>query len=138
MSQQFIPGVKPLFKVVVAGGRDFQDYRTLNRKLDKILSSKRDTHEIIIISGNARGVDRMGETYARKRGYKTEVYPADWNKWGKAAGPRRNAQMAKAADAVVVFWDGHSRGTSSMIGEARKNKLPLRIIMYDISTGYVL
>ena len=57
-------------------------------------------------------------------------FPADWDKYGKAAGFIRNEQMAQNADALVVFWDGKSRGTKNMIELAAKYKLKVRIKKY--------
>jgi len=68
-----------------------------------------------IVSGGARGVDRLGERYARQRGLPCTVFPAQWGKYGKSAGPIRNAEMAKYADYGVAVWDGESRGTAHML-----------------------
>lgn len=65
-----------------------------------------------------------------ERGYKIERYPADWNKYGKAAGYRRNVQMSQIANACVVFWDGISPGSKHMIDIATNKGLPLRIVRY--------
>lgn len=64
-----------------------------------------------VISGNARGIDRAGETWATVHEIALEVYPANWREHGRAAGLRRNAQMVALADAAVIVWDGRSRGT---------------------------
>ena len=74
----------------------------------------------------------MGERYAHERGYAVEKYHADWNRDGKAAGPIRNTQMAKVADALIAFWDGNSRGTQNMIDLARLKPLPFRIVRFDL------
>lgn len=96
--------------MIIAGGRQFNDYGLLSAKCDGILSQKRMTHKIVIVSGTARGADTLGERYAHERGYAVEQYPADWEQHGKAAGPVRNKQMADVADALIVFWDGLSVG----------------------------
>jgi hypothetical protein len=64
---------------------------------------------------------------ARKRGLCTEVYPADWNQFGKSAGYIRNRAIIEAVDGVVAFWDGQSRGTAHAIQLARKRGIWLRI-----------
>ena len=61
--------VKPDFRVIIAGGRDFNDYPLLKAKCDKILASKSQTHNIVVITGAARGADSLGEQYARENGY---------------------------------------------------------------------
>ena len=122
----------PLYRVIIAGCRDFDDYGMLCKHCDRILSQKVATHQIVIISGAARGADTLGERYAHERGYAVEKYPADWNRDGKAAGPIRNAQMAKVADALIAFWDGNSRGTQNMIDLARLKPLPFRVVRFDL------
>ena len=123
--------MKTPFNVVVAGSRSFNNYRLLKDKLDKILDSKLTSHSVQIISGRARGVDKMGEKYARERNISLKLFPANWDLHGKKAGYVRNMEMARAADAVIVFWDGKSPGTSHMIATAKKLNLPLRLIRYQ-------
>lgn len=115
------------FRVIIAGGRRFENYNLLATKCDGILSQKRMTHTIVIISGTARGADTLGEQYARERGYTVERFPADWNTLGKRAGYVRNCQMADNADALIAFWDGNSKGTKDMITEAKRKGLVVRI-----------
>lgn len=114
----------PLYRVIIAGSRDFDDYGMLCESCDRFLAQKHQTHDIVIVSGTARGADQLGERYAHERGYAVEKYPADWNRDGKAAGPIRNAQMAMVADALIAFWDGNSRGTQNMIDLARLKPYP--------------
>lgn len=121
-----------MIKVIIAGTRDFDNYELLKQKMDKILAGKvRNNEEIIIISGTARGADKLGERYAREKGYKVERYPANWDKYGKRAGYIRNEQMAKVADACVCFWNEQSKGTKHMIDLAKQYKLALRVINYN-------
>ena len=121
-----------MIKVIIAGTRDFDNYELLKQKMDKLLAGRvRNNEKIIIISGTARGADKLGERYAREKGYKVERYPADWNKYGKRAGYIRNEQMAKVADACVCFWDEQSKGTKHMIDLAKKYNLALRVIKYN-------
>ena len=118
------------YKVIIAGGRDFDDYDLLKEKGDYLLSLKSKTHKIVIVSGHARGADTMGERYAQERGFACELHPADWKKHGKAAGPIRNAEMAEVSNALIAFWDGESRGTKSMIDLAKKKGLTVSVINY--------
>lgn len=67
-----------------------------------------------IVSGGAKGVDRCGETYARFAGKKLSVFPAEWFKHGKSAGPKRNLQMATYSDVLLLIWDGQSKGSANM------------------------
>ena len=114
-------------KVIIAGGRTFQDFDLLCEKVDKILSRQ---DEIEIVSGTARGADKLGERYADERGYKIARFPADWSNNGKAAGFIRNEDMARYSNALIAFWDGKSRGTKHMIDTAYMMGLKVRIIRY--------
>ena len=134
-----------IYKVIVAGGRDFKDYKLLKSKLDVILANKSKTHKIIIVSGNAEGADKLGEKYADERGYDKEIYPADWNdltaipckikirsdgtKYNCLAGFNRNKTLVDVGDSLVAFWNG-SNGTASTIKLAKKKGIPVRIIKY--------
>ena len=108
------------FKVVVAGGRKFDDYDTLRLTLDNLLEDKLKTHKVVIISGKARGADTLGEWYAKGLGLEVLEFPAEWEKYGRSAGHRRNAEMCSECDALCAFWDGRSAGTNSMIDMAKK------------------
>ena len=119
------------FRVIVAGGRDFQNYEVLEQSLDHVLSKKSKTHTIVIVSGEANGADSLGEDYAEKRNFEIDSHPADWDTHGKKAGFLRNAQMADHADACVVFWDGVSKGSKHMINLATKKGLLLRVFDYE-------
>lgn len=116
------------FKVIIAGGRDFNDYETLKQTCDFYLSQTQ--KRITIISGKAKGADTLGERYAQERGFKISAYPADWDQFGKSAGFIRNKQMAEEADALIAFWDGASKGTASMIDLANKKNLIVAVEHY--------
>ena len=119
------------FKIIVAAGRSFNNYDLLEQKLDYYLSSKiNEGYDIVIISGTAKGADSLGEKYAINKGYEIERFPANWDKYGKSAGYRRNVDMANAADACIVFWDGTSPGSKHMIDIANTKRLALRIVNY--------
>ena len=122
---------KPIFRIIIAGGRNFNDYNLLKEKVDNIISDKRKTHQIYIVSGKARGADSLGEKYANENGLNIMEFPADWDKHGRSAGYKRNVEMAENADALIAFWDGESRGTKHMIDIAKEKNLLTRIIRYD-------
>lgn len=117
-------------KVIVAGSRDFKDYALLKEFLDKLVIFRSDFTEIV--SGTASGADKFGERYAQEHNLAIKRFPADWEKYGKAAGHIRNRQMAEYADACVVFWDGQSKGSVNMAKVARELKLPLVVVNYKI------
>lgn len=123
---------KKPFKVIIAGSRKYDDYDTLRVKCDQILSNKLsdpDCH-IVIISGGAAGADALGERYAIERGLELDRHPADWKTYGRSAGPRRNAEMAAIADALIAFpKEGEAnRGTMNMINNAKKKGLLVRVV----------
>lgn len=114
-----------MFKLIVAGSRDFTDYSFAKERLEHLLQNI--TDEIEIVSGGARGADYLGERFAKEKGYAISSHPADWERYGKAAGFIRNEEMAKYGDACVVFWMNESKGTKHMINLATKYNLKLRI-----------
>ena len=118
------------FKVIIAGSRGFSNYKLLKEKCNEYLREKRKEYNIIIISGGARGADFYGEKYAQDEGFSLEVFLANWNKFGKSAGFRRNEQMAEVADALIAFWDGKSHGTKHMIEIMENKKLLVKVIKY--------
>lgn len=119
------------FRVVVAGGRDFNNYHMLESKLDHLLKSKLISSEVIIICGGARGADRLGERYAKERGLSVNYFLADWGKHGKSAGYKRNKIMSENSDATVAFWDGKSRGTKHMIDLTKTEGNLLKVVYYE-------
>lgn len=90
------------------------------------------THNVIIISGHASGADSLGEKFAADHNLQCELFPADWEHHGKAAGPIRNAEMAEVTDALIAFWDGQSRGTKSMIDLAKRKGLQVAVVRFDM------
>jgi ABC-type enterochelin transport system substrate-binding protein len=114
-------------KVIIAGSRDFRSYDLLKQKCDEILLER---DEVEIVSGTARGADKMGEFYASERGYSMKLFPADWDQYGKSAGYIRNKQMAEYANMLICFWDGQSKGTQHMINLAKDLGLEVHIIRF--------
>ena len=114
-------------KIIVAGGRDFNNYVVL----DKILSTYINPPFDVIISGDARGADILGVQWAIKHGVYVQHFPADWNTYGKGAGYVRNSEMGKYADAAICFWDGKSKGTHHMICTMAKCNKPIIVFDYN-------
>lgn len=117
-----------MFKVCIAGSRGFSSYEFLKAKMDSLLRNKHP--DVSVICGEAEGADRLGKRYAQGRGYTVESFPADWDTHGKRAEYLRNIEMAEAASACVVFWDGVSRGTAHMIDICRQKNVPLKVVRY--------
>lgn len=116
-----------MFKVIIAGGREFKDYDTLRSYCDHCLKNQT---EVEIVSGCANGADKLGERYAMERGYAVAKFAADWNRFSKRAGYIRNTEMGEYADALIAFWDGESKGTKHMIDIANNLNLKVRIYYY--------
>lgn len=114
-----------MFKIIIAGSREFNDYNFLKSKLDLLTSRLKE--DIEIVSGTCKGADLLGEQYAEEKGYNTTRFPADWDKHGKSAGFKRNVEMAEYADACVVFHVNNSKGSQHMINEAKQKKLQLKV-----------
>ena len=116
-----------MFKVIIAGGRTFNDYPLLVRVCDNALSKQTD---IEIVSGTANGADKLGERYGLEHKIKIKQFYPDWETYGKKGGFIRNEDMAKYADALIVFWDGESKGTKHMIDLSYKYGLKVKIVNY--------
>ena len=114
-------------KVIIAGSRGFSDFQLLFAKCEEIFKDK---SEIEIVSGTAKGADKLGEHYASLKGYSVARFPADWDKHNKQAGMLRNREMAEYSDCLIAFWDGESRGTKNMIDLAQSKGLEVHVIVY--------
>jgi hypothetical protein len=116
-----------MIKVIIAGGRNFDDFNRLCQVCDKILKKY---SNIEIVSGAYKGADLLGEKYAEERNYPIKQFPADWRRHGKSGGLKRNAEMAAYADAIIAFWDGKSKGTKNMIDLATISGLQVEIFYF--------
>lgn len=112
-------------KVIIAGSRDGVTFRDVIEAIQK--SSFNITE---VVSGTARGADRLGEVWAETHDIPIKQFPANWNKYGKSAGYRRNAEMSEYADALIAIWDEESKGTKHMIDLAKKKEL--EVFIYSI------
>jgi hypothetical protein len=113
-------------KVIIAGGRDIEDYELVLRA---VLNAGFDI--TAVVSGGAPGVDTMGERFAEEAGLPIYKFPAEWNKYRNAAGPIRNRLMAEFGDALIAIWDGKSTGTKNMIDQATQHGLKIHVEMVD-------
>ena len=137
-----------MVRVIIAGGRDFDNFYHLESKCHKvfyelskdgILSGhvKEDIKNMEIVSGTAKGADKLGESFASQYKIHVKRFPADWDAYGKSAGYIRNEQMAKYAmndnnyGVLIAFWDGKSRGTKHMIDLANKHGLKVYVENYS-------
>lgn len=123
--------MKP-FKLIVAGGRDFKDMDLFLKTMQQVEQVEQELAEysVSLVSGMARGADMMGYQFAKEHGIVCHTFPADWNKYGKAAGFRRNQEMADFSDGLVAFWDGKSHGTKHMIETMTKQGKWVMVVRY--------
>ena len=109
-------------KIAVVGSRNLT-----NIEIDKYITEDVDE----IVSGGAIGVDSCAAEYAKRRGLKlTEFFP-QYDKYGRAAPIVRNKDIVNYADKIIVFWNGSSKGTLSVIKYAQKIGKPLEIVKLE-------
>lgn len=116
-----------MFRLLVAGGRNFYDYEfidtTLTNWYDEI--SWLETSGLIVVHGDAAGVDRIAAQWAKYNSFPTEAHEAKWKELGKAAGAIRNQEMLEAGiDYAILFPGGF--GTANMKHLLVKAKVPFR------------
>lgn len=108
-------------RVLVCGSRDYANRKLMWSVLDALLVAHPD---LTIIEGEARGADRMAREWAEAQLPPVKVlkFPANWNKYGRAAGPIRNRQMLVEGqpDMVLAFGGRDGKGTNNMVQQARK------------------
>lgn len=109
----------------------FQDYGLMCRCMDGIKSVYYD-RPIEVISGHAKGADRLGERWADDQGFEVDVHKPDYAQFGRWRAPKlRNLDMANVGHVLVAFWDGKSTGTEHMIMTAIRKGLEVHIFRYE-------
>lgn len=119
-------------RVLVCGSRHFKDWYLMRDTLLQFFKGAGD----VLIHGMAKGADQLSEQVLTHQFnnlgnvISIERYPADWDKYGKGAGPIRNKQMLVEGhpDLVVAFLAPHSRGTKNMIEQAEKAGVPVKVV----------
>jgi hypothetical protein len=112
-------------RCIIAGCRWFEDYDRAADKLDGLFMHNFPDE---VVCGMGRGADLLGKQWAEEKGVAVKKFPADWDKLGRGAGPKRNQQMADYATHLVAFWDGKSVGTKDMIDRAKAKGLSVRVV----------
>jgi len=117
-------------KLVIAGSRSLKiPPKTITRICEK---SQINTELLTeVVSGKARGVDTSGENFAKSINVTVKDFPADWNKYGKAAGAIRNRQMAEYCDVAIIIWDGYSSGSLNMMNEMDRLRKPYYLVRIE-------
>jgi hypothetical protein len=113
-------------KLIIAGSHTFTDYQ----RLCQVFAPER--YRITqVITGGARGADQLGYRWAWKHAVRHQLFRADWERFGKSAGVRRNFQMAQAGDVLLAFWDEQSPGTRHLITCMQELGKPVVVIRTD-------
>jgi hypothetical protein len=102
-----------------------RDYTPLSKVIDYVNTLPVSS---CVVSGHAQGVDQTAEQAAQARGMRVISLPADWKKYGKSAGFKRNVDIVAHSDRIVAFWDGKSKGTVHTIRLAQHAGKPCEII----------
>ena len=116
-------------KIAVGGSRSINSYDLVKSVLDCLLMPGD-----VVLSGNAPGADRLGERYAQEHGLEYKIIPSEWEKHGLKATMMRNEVLLKAADCLIIFWDGKSEGSKHMLEIASRARKLLAVVRPD---GYL-
>ena len=119
-------------KIIIAGGRDFDDYEYMSSKLREVMTDAAicDHRSVKIISGMAKGADTLAIRYADEHKLTKILFPANWKLHPRLAGFLRNEDMLSIATHLIAFWDGKSSGTKHMIDIAQAKGIPVWIFNY--------
>ena len=129
-------------RIIICGGRHFNDYEALEEKVDQVLDSlEMEISQIEIVSGHCVRADRLGEQYAENHQVKCSVFPAEWKKHGRSAGPLRNSQMIRYASesdrpVVIAFVSPRSRGTKDTVRKANREGMEVFVYEYGYAEEF--
>ena len=126
----------PFVRLLVCGDRNWTDWAAVVAVLRKF-----DPKQTLLVTGGARGADTLADAAAQALGFEARVViAADWERFGRSAGPRRNTQMLSVilggADdhepLVIAFHDNiaGSKGTANMVKQARKAGVAVKVISH--------
>ena|SRR5690606_32876749 len=117
-------------KVAIVGSRGINDYGLVRRKIIQYFWHEYTSKplDFSIVSGGARGVDALAKRFAEEFSIPIEEVKPDWEQWGKSAGIRRNIEIIRKCDVVLILWDGISKGTRHDIEEAYRQKKDMILI----------
>ena len=109
-------------KLIIAGSRSIEfNYEALMHLMLSMIGNPKE-----IVNGYCpTGIDKAARDMCREHKWGIKYFPANWEDHGKAAGPIRNKEMAEYADALLLIWDGESRGSASMKNERLKLHKPV-------------
>lgn len=116
-------------KILITGSRDHNDLRLIEKEILNEIGNYQD--EVFIIHGAAKGADTIADTLAKAYGWTLMIFPANWKRFGAAAGPRRNELMLDTAkpDVVLAFPLSNSKGTHHCVNAALKRNIRVKVII---------
>lgn len=114
--------------VVIAGSRGITNKEFIRKEMNNLW---REIGPFRLVSGMARGVDRISRDIAVAAGVEVIEMPADWDRYGRRAGYLRNVEMAKIADYGLILWDGQSRGTQHMMNIMSEMHKPTDVVVVE-------
>lgn len=115
-------------KVIIAGSRNFSNFNIICATMDEL---KKTMNIEEVVCGGCKGPDMLGKRWGETRGIPVKMFEAEWDTYGKAAGPIRNHKMGDYADFLVAFWDGKSKGTKDMIDYMRNIKKHGKVVLFN-------
>ena len=123
-------------RIIICGGRHFSDQERLETVMSSLMEENDlSSEDIEIVSGHCAGADILGELWAKNHSSKCTVFPAEWNKYGRAAGPIRNTKMIEYAEGakipiVVAFVNERTKGTWDTVHKAQKKNIMVVLNYY--------
>jgi hypothetical protein len=116
--------------IAIVGSREFNDYEYLSQQVvNLIIKNNYDKTPIKIVSGGARGTDKLAEKFAEAHNLDKLVFLAQWSTLGKKAGYMRNKEIVENADALIAFWKDQSAGTKHSIDLAHRKGIPTHVFI---------
>jgi len=112
----------------IVGSRNFNNRATMIEQIYKVLPENFTTHDNFIVTGDARGADALARMEAIHLGLEVIVHRANWNLYGKKAGPIRNQKIVDDSDALIAFPSKHGRGTQITMNMANKKGIPVYVV----------
>lgn len=115
-------------KLIIAGGRDFNDYNRLEQEITILYPIE--GWQIEIVHGGATGADTLASKFAHTHTLEEKKFLPDYDKWKSTAPLYRNTDMANYGDVLIAFWNGKSRGTKDMINKALARNCEVHVYRY--------
>ena len=123
-------------RLIVAGTRGFNDYSLFSKTMDEYVAAL-DNPSIVFITGKAKtGADNLIIEWCKEHNKPWVEFPADWNRYRKAAGHIRNAEMGHVGTHLMTFHDGMSSGTQGMLDIADKKILHVKNVLINTNSKF--